>query len=259
MIPIENITDNISCFKVPYKDIFVGIYVLRAETGVVLFDTAATDADMDNWIVPALEQLGVTPTHIFISHNHRDHAGGLARAAALYPDAVILSRSPSLAEAYPQVQMPEDSDTVLDVFQVVTIPGHTEDSAGLLDTRTNTLVSGDCLQVYGIYGSGDWYGNISYPAAHFAAIEKLRKLPIDTIAAAHDYHPCGMISTGKNQVTACLDNCIGALRRVLKIVHENPQMDDAEIATVCNDGTLPKIAPRIVGILRKAAEENTIK
>lgn len=258
MIKIQAINDHICCFHVPYKDIFVGIYVLRTDKGVVLFDTAACDADVDNWIAPALQQLGVTPTHIFISHNHTDHAGGLTRAAALFPDAVILTRSGALQETYTNAHRPEDGELVLDTLQVVTVPGHTMDSAALFDLRTNTLVSGDCLQSFGIYGSGYWYGNVNYPAEHFAAIDKLRRLPIHTIATAHDYHPCGMVSVGKAAVAERLDSCIDALDRVRKIAAANPEMDDSQIAALCNDGTLPKVASRIVGVLRKAAAEGAI-
>ena len=31
-----------------------------------------------------------------------------------------------------------------------------------LDLRTNTLITGDCLQSYGIYGSGAWYGAVAF-------------------------------------------------------------------------------------------------
>lgn len=258
MIEIQAITDHISCFKVPYKDIFVGIYIVRTDNGIVLFDTAACGEDVDSYILPALQQQGVTPTHIFISHNHNDHSGGLARAAALFPNATILSRSATLKQTYPGIHCPQDGEMLMDTLQVVTIPGHTEDSAALFDLRTNTLVSGDCLQVYGIYGSGFWYGNITFPAEYFAAIEKLRSLPIDTIATAHDYHPCGMVSNGKAQVAQCLDGCVSALCRVRDIMDANPGLEDAQIAELCNDGTLPKIAPKVITALRAAAAAGKI-
>lgn len=255
MIEPRQITDHISCFKVPYKDIFVGIYILRTEKGTVLFDTAACDADVDNYIAPALQQLGVEPTHIFISHHHKDHSGGLARAAALFPNAEIWSRSNALKEQYPNIHCHEDGEMLLDVLQVVTVPGHTADSAGLLDKRTNTLVSGDSLQLYGIFGSGYWYGNIGLPIEHYAAIEKLRSLPIETITTAHDYCPGGMTYVGKEQVTLCLDSCVGALQRIRDIAKQNPDLDDAQLSQLCNDGTYPKVSAQIAGILRNLDEE----
>lgn len=258
MIDLISVNDRICYFKVPYKDIFVAIYILRTEKGVVLFDTAACDQDVDSWIVPALEQLGVTPTHIFVSHNHKDHAGGLARAAALFPDARIVARSATLAKEYPNVLSPEDGDVLLDTLQVVAIPGHTIDCSGLLDLATNTLVCGDCMQSYGIFGSGYWYGNITFPAEHFAAIEKVRKLNIETVATAHDYHPCDVVSVGKEVIKLRLDSCVDALKRVLQIAEENSALDDTQVAELCNDSTFPKVAPKVITALRAARAEGRI-
>ena len=143
MPEIKTITPDIFCIHVPYRDIFVAIYMIRTERGTVLFDVAGFHDDLDAYIQPALQQLGLVPTHIFISHNHADHSGGLARATELFPDAVILSRSDKLQETYPNVRHFEDGERLLDVLQTVTIPGHTEDSSALLDLRTGTLVSGD--------------------------------------------------------------------------------------------------------------------
>ena len=259
MIDIQTVNDRICCFKVPYKDIFVAIYILKTEKGTVLFDTAACDGDVDEWIAPALKQLEVTPTHIFISHNHTDHAGGIARAAALWPEALILSRSEKLKQIYSgRIHCPEDGERLLDTLQVVTIPGHTADSAALLDMHTNTLISGDCLQSYGIYGSGYWYGAIALTAEHYAAVRKLRAMPIENIATAHDYHPVGMISYGRDAVAARLDSSIGALERIRGVLQANPELDDDGIAGLCNDGRLPKVAPRIVAAMRSAVAEGSI-
>lgn len=258
MLKIEKINEHISCFNVPYKDIYVGIYVIRFDGGAILFDAAATDQDVDDYIAPAMAQLGVTPTHIFISHHHKDHSGGLPRAAALWPDAVIVSRSDKLQEAYSGVLALEDGQMLTDCLQIVTIPGHTPDSAALFDLRTDTLITGDCLQSYGIYGSGNWYGAIRLPKEHYAAVRKLRAMPIETILTAHDYHPVGQHSFGKDAVAARLDSSIGALERVRAILEANPGAGDEEVAMLCNDGQLPKVAPWVVTALRDAAKEGKI-
>ena len=255
---VQKLNEDIFYFKVPYKDIFVAIYVIRTEKGTVLFDTAACDGDVQGYIRPALEQLQLTPTHIFLSHNHADHAGGLSSVAALWPEAVILTGSEALLETYPQAVCPEDGQRILDVLQVVAVPGHTKDSAALLDLRTNTLITGDCLQSYGIYGSGNWYGAVVLPAEHFAAVRKLRTLPLAAIATAHDYHPVGLISQGQDAIHARLDSCIGALDRLRGIMQANPALDDVQLAEFCNDGQLPKVAPKVIAALRSAAEAGTI-
>lgn len=257
MVDLEKLNRNIFYFKVPYKDIFVAIYVIRTEKGTVLFDTAACDADVEGYILPALQTLQLTPDYIFISHNHKDHAGGLSKAAALWPDAVILSRSEDLQKHYRQIIHPADGAEILDVLRVVAIPGHTKDSAALLDLRTNTLITGDCLQSYGIYGSGTWYGAVVFPAEHFAALRRLRALPLETVATAHDYHPVGLISHGRDEINARLDSCVGALDRLRGMMEANPTLDDGQVAELANDGGLPKVAPRVIAALRDAVAAGT--
>lgn len=247
MVAIEKITPDIFCFQVPFMDVFVGIYVLQTPKGTVLFDAAATDSDVDHYIQPALEQLGIVPTHIFISHNHSDHAGGLSRLRQLYPDAVVLARSRRIENAH----APEDMDVLLDVLQVVTIPGHTMDCMALLDKRSDTLVCGDCLQAYGLFGAGPWYGAIGHPEAHLAALEKVGKLPVQTVATAHDYHPCGQISRGAEAISQRLQYCVAAMKRIADIAKEHPALSDEQLAALCNDGTMPKVSAHIAGILRK--------
>lgn len=261
MFWIGTLNEYTNYFKVPYKDIFVGIYVIRHAGGAVLFDTAATDADVDEYIMPALAELGFAPeqvTHIFISHHHRDHSGGLARAAALCPYARIVSRSETLRELYPDLLAPEDGELLTEGLQVVAIPGHTVDSAAILDLRTNTLISGDCLQQFGIYGSGNWYGAIPLPVEHVAAVRKLRTLPIDTIAAAHAYHPNGMICRGSADVAQCLYSCVGALDRLRFLMERNPELNDEQLADLSNQADLPKVAPRIITALRNAIAEGLL-
>lgn len=249
MITFEHITEDICCFKVPFMDVYVGIYVLQTPKGAVLFDAAATDWDVDNYIQPALEQMGITPTHIFISHNHLDHAGGLPRLREIFPDAEVLARSRRIENA----RAPEDGEALLDVLQVVTIPGHTMDCMALLDTRTMTLISGDCLQAYGLFGAGPWYGAIGYPEAHLEALEKIRKLPLQTVATAHDYHPCGQISRGEQAISQRLQYCVAAMKRIADIAKENRELSDEQLAALCNDGTMPRISAHIAGILRKVS------
>lgn len=158
--------DYIKRLVLPYKDIFTTVYLIKTPKGAILFDAASYDEDIDNAIIPFLAENDVTTKtlkYVFISHNHRDHAGGLKRFMQIYPDTCIVSRSDALAENYKayQVYSPKDGDLLLDTLQVVTIPGHTHDSAALLDTRTKTLITGDSLQLYGIVGSEDWACNIT--------------------------------------------------------------------------------------------------
>lgn len=258
---ITKINKNIHRIVLPYKEIFTTVYIISTEQGVVLFDAASYDTDLDNYIQPALDSLGITAPmikYIFISHKHKDHVGCLRPMITRYSDACILSRSLELAELYAdcKVLCLEDTDPVLDVLKVVTIPGHTGDSCGLLDTRTNTLISGDSLQVYGICGSEDWASNISLPAEHLAAIEKVRALDVENIVTAHDYYPYGYRADGKEEVSRMLDACITPLRRIQKLILDYPNLDDSTIRELYNNNPdEPTIKEKVITAMRKAIKE----
>ena len=241
MLNITKINENIHRLMLPYKDIFTTVYTIRTPEGVLLFDAGSFDNDAGDYIVPFLKELGISREelkHVFISHNHRDHAGGLHCLMPYLPEASIVSRSPDLKERYGQayqVIAPEEGAVLLGTLRVVTIPGHTLDSMALHDLRTNTLVTGDCLQVYGIVGAEDWAANIRFPAEHLEALEKVRSIDADQIVTAHDYYPCGYRADGKAEVAQMIDNCVIPVRRLIKLIRENPGLDDRQIRELYND------------------------
>ena len=244
-----------------YKDIFTSVFLLECPKGAILFDSASYDTDVDLHILPFLHQLGITPEklkYVFISHNHRDHSGGLPRLLELFPDTRVVSRSQTLQEAWAHrgFLCPEDGEMLLDTYRVVAIPGHTADSAALLDTRTGTLITGDCLQLHGIVGSGDWACNISFPVEHLAAIEKVRTMQVSAILTAHDYVPMGCQSEGKAAVEAMLDACVTPLLTIRDLIRDNPAQDDTQIRELFNRPHLT-VNPRVIAAIRKAMGEGT--
>ena len=251
----EKINENIFFFKTDYKDIFTTVYVVKTPAGALIFDAASYDCDVDDSILPALAELGIPEDeikYVFISHPHVDHAGGLKRLLECLPNVTVLSRSETLAAKHPgyKFESLDDGETILDVLKVVTIPGHTIDAMAILDTRTDSMISGDCLQLYGIFGSGLWGSNINFVNEHRAAIEKLRTIKIAEIMTAHDYHPLGQRYVGEEKVAAALDFCIEPLDRVVRLIGENPDKDDESITAIYNDGTVPTLATRIVTKVR---------
>lgn len=250
------ITENIYRATAPYKDIFTTMYLVKTPAGALLFDTASFDSDAKEYTLPFLTELLKTSDDlkfIFISHNHLDHAGGLSELIKSYPNATIVSRCPRLKEKFDGHPFicPEDGDTLLEFLKVVTIPGHTADSEAILDTRDNILITGDCLQLYGIFGSGLWASNINFPDEHKSAVEKVRKMNLDRIVTAHDYHPYGYDYNGNENVNRALDACIDALLMIKKLIADNPSLDDDAISELfSNNGALPNIAPRIVKAIR---------
>lgn len=254
---IMQVNEHIYRITTPYKDIFTTVCLVKTPQGAMLFDAASYDADVDNYIVPMLEQLGVTAEelkYVFISHNHTDHAGGLSMLMQRYPNTCLVTRNDVLKEQYANynVLVPQDGDTIMDVLQVVTIPGHTAMSMAILDTRTRLMISGDCLQLYGIFGSGNWACNIGFPAEHFKAIDKLRAMHIQKLLTAHDYHPYGYFYESEEAILAALDACVEPLMNIKKMIEENPSLSDEEIRMLYNaPGTLPKLGVRAVTAVRR--------
>lgn len=256
MYKTEKINESIYRCTMPYKDIFTTVYIVKTECGALLFDVGSYDEDIDNYILPFLEASEIEPEmlkHVFISHNHKDHAGGLGAFMKKFPNACIISKSPELKEKFAdyKVYMPEDNDTVLDVLKIITIPGHTQDSCAVYDTRTNTIISGDCLQLYGLYGSGKWGCNISYVQEHIAALDKLRQMEISQILTAHDYHPYGYCYEGET-VAKALDACLAPLYEINALLLRNPDLGDERICAIYNSFDKPTLGVHVVTAVRKA-------
>jgi len=256
---METIVQNIFRLTMPYKDIYTTVLIIKTPRGAVLFDTATYREDVENTILPALDELGITGEelkYIVISHSHGDHAGGLQWVTEHFPNVCILSRSADLQVKYgAAVRCPEDGEVFLDTLRILAVPGHSADSLCLLDMETGTLISGDSLQLYGIYGSGTWGASVRLPVEHLEAIEKLRKLDIKRIIASHDYHPFGYLAEGSAAVKKYLDACPEALYKILGAVVKHPEMDAEALAALYNGQSgLPTVNKCIFERLREASE-----
>lgn len=234
---------------VPFLDIYTTIFLVETEAGTVVFDTATYPEDMDNWLLPALRELGVEqPAWVVVSHNHRDHGGGLERFAQLFPETPIAAGSEACGQRVPgrEIRVLGDGETLVGPLKAVTIPGHTDDCVGILDTRTGTLLSGDGLQLYGIYGSGAWGANISLIPEHIAAGRKLLTLDIQTVLASHNYHPRDWRADGKEAVADYIGQCAKALEDIRDYAAKYPELDETKVAGQYNAASgLPRVSPRI--------------
>jgi len=252
---LSRVTPHIHRLVVPFLDIYTTVFFVETPEGAVLFDTATYPEDIDRFVLPAMKELGIEKlAWVVISHNHRDHGGGLERIARLLPDTGIAAGSKDCGQRVPgrQIRVLKDGETLLGPLEAVAMPGHTADCVGILDRRTNTLLSGDGLQLWGIYGSGNWGANISLIPEHLALGKRLLEMAPETILAAHDYHPMGWMAQGE-QVEEYIRWCTRALEHIWEYARQYPDMEPEALADQFNGQSgLPKVGAHIFRAVRAA-------
>jgi glyoxylase-like metal-dependent hydrolase (beta-lactamase superfamily II) len=201
----EKIDEGLYRIFVPFQDLYTTVYVVQTKKGTALIDSATYPTDADDFILPALQEIGIAREEIqylLLTHSHGDHAGGLARLSECLPHAKVRA---SFDHSLQKGTLITDGEDFLECLKAVSLPGHTPNSVGYLDTRSKTLLSGDCLQLKRI---GKYRDGIRYPDLYIESVKRLQKSEIDRIVAAHDYDPLGSIATGHAAVEEYLRMCL---------------------------------------------------
>ena len=206
---IEKIDEGLFRLLVPFEEITTTVYFAVTKQGAAIIDAATYSSDVDDYILPALQALKIQENEVcrlLLTHPHSDHAGGAKRLVEQLPHlsvcAAYLSDLPNFTKIV-------DGEIILDCLQAVVLPGHTENSTAFLDLRSNTLLSGDCLQLKGI---GKYVHGVTLPKRYKASVERLKTMPISRIVAAHEYEPLGSKAEGKEEVERYLIACLDALK-----------------------------------------------
>ena len=194
----------------------------------IIVDSASNVGDAETYIIPAIADMGIEPDLIIISHSHSDHAGGLERLASEFPNANIGMLDAKIAKRYfDRSVVFSDEDILYNCIKILNLPGHTPDSLGLLDMRTNTLISCDCLQLCGIgrYGTG-----ITDAQEYIQTLNSLLNMGIDNIIASHDYVPLGYIALESENAERYIKECMSYALRLQAFVRESSTADAKAIA-----------------------------
>ena len=182
--------------KIPFETVYTSVFLLKTDEGIFLVD-AATDADVDDVILPALLEMGYSLSHVralVLTHTHSDHAGGSGRLLSLRPDLEVIT----------------DERTLADGIRTYPLPGHTEDSLGILDGRTGTLLSGDGLQGEGV---DRFRCSTQNREAYIETVNKLKRdESVQNILFSHAYEPwlCDR-AFGREEVLCRLEDCLRAI------------------------------------------------
>ena len=186
-------TNDIYRLEVPFYTVYTSVFSIKTSEGYILVDCATTKEDVDGYIIPALEEQGVSLSDvkkIVITHDHSDHAGGLPQ---------ILKRIPNI-EVVKEVRM------LADKVCTYPLPGHTKDFVGVLDERSGTLISGDGLQGAGIK---QYRTSLADKDGYVQTLERIRADErIENVLFSHEYEPWYENKMlGRKNVLECLEEC----------------------------------------------------
>ncbi len=190
----EKAVGEIYRLKVPFDNIYTSVFLIKTQTENVLVDCATTEEDVNEYILPALLERGLSLTdiqYLVLTHKHRDHAGGKERLLQLNPNLKIIDGA---------------CENFANGLTVYALKGHTLDCIGVLDERTGTLITGDGLQGAGI---GKYRCSLKSKDEYIKTIDKIeRDKRIENVLCSHAYEPwCKDGAFGREEVEKILKAC----------------------------------------------------
>jgi glyoxylase-like metal-dependent hydrolase (beta-lactamase superfamily II) len=164
---------------------FVSAYLLvrKGEAAVVDLGTPGS-ADAIGAALTAAGSGWTSVRHIVLTHQHDDHAGGLAEVrplvkAALYAGELDVQGIDAPAD----IKAVKDGDEVFGL-RIIGTPGHTAGHISVFDPGTGVLVAGDALRTSdGLASSDPRYTADAAQAS--ASVRKLAALDVKTILPGH--------------------------------------------------------------------------
>jgi glyoxylase-like metal-dependent hydrolase (beta-lactamase superfamily II) len=124
------------------------------QTRALIVDPASPWPEEQAGLAAALDEAGVRPSLIFLTHHHADHVGGAAALASLLgvPIAAHRETARRLAgrlEISRLVDENEPLDTDAGPLRPLFTPGHAPGHLALADTRSGAILAGDLVASVG--------------------------------------------------------------------------------------------------------------
>ena len=233
MAMFSEVLNGIYLLKIPFGPVWTGVVLVRGEKNI-LIDSGATDSDVDQYILPALNALGLElgdVDYLVNTHSHGDHIGGNYRLRQLgnFQVAAYETTAAKITDPVPyaiqtRTKFPEhspapqcflkgipvdivlkDGDILAKRLQVIHTPGHDNDCVCWYDLQTKTIITGDSLQANGTICQGvGFYKSLS---DYQWTLDRLGKMDIENILCGHDYEGIGYLICGKDEVCKTLGIC----------------------------------------------------
>jgi hydroxyacylglutathione hydrolase len=162
-----------------HPDFLSNTFLVAAEPGGEAFFVDA-GGPMDP-LFAKVEELGLTPTHVLLTHHHHDHVSEVPKILERWPDAQVLIHPLERDEVETATGTMDAGETVraggLDV-QTIHIPGHTAGMLGLL--VDGNVFTGDTLFKNSV-GGVRAPGSTSYADLKSSVMDTLMALPPETV------------------------------------------------------------------------------
>ena len=231
--PLYKFGENIYKLEVPFCDIYTAVYIVKNGENAFIIDCADSSADAENFILPALKEIGVkneSVKGIFLTHGHGDHIGGLPFMARECKNAKIYGFArPNIEFSEDRFKIVFDGEIIEENIKVLLLEGHDKHNGGYLHLPSKTLFSGDSIELYGL----DVYGLlVRHPKLYLESLSKLKKEKINNIFAAHNLVPLGSEAIGRwasKRYLKCAKECLLDMVDFVKIKSKEGVTETAEI------------------------------
>lgn len=169
--------------RVDLTQVSAYLLVRGTEVAVVDLGTPGSQAGIEAGLKAAGQDWAAV-RHIILTHQHQDHAGGLAEVAPLVKATVYAGAGDvgGIDSAKPLSPVKEGDEIF--GLRILDTPGHTLGHVSVFDPATGTLVAGDALRTQnGLEGSNPQF--TADTAKANASVKKLAQLDVRAILPGH--------------------------------------------------------------------------
>ncbi len=193
----EKLIDNLYRLCVPFDNIYTSVFAVTVNENCIILDCGSDADDVERYVYPAIKKAVFFPDWIVISHSHSDHSGGLPALTSFFPNAKIGTFNEDIKQQYENAHIFTDGEILCNALKLLNLKGHSPDSLAVLDMRTNTVLTFDCVQLSGV---GRYRSGITDKEEYLKALNHIEALNAENLIASHDYEPLGFSAFGKENV-----------------------------------------------------------